>query len=226
MSTPIAARTTPGFWEGILGVADMTEAEREEHRRDTSEHCEGTRRKFADMRADVERVENLEKAGLEPSVEEKKAYVAALPSVQAWCDSLANAQANGRKTLEEARVAEGATIRWSLKAIAAEAAKARARAARRSAAKAAAKAAAAKAVAKRNLKVEAICKAFQSGENLSVNELARRLRGNAAFVHKADAVVQADMIRSVIYQRMDDIFEQATTGKPEDGTTHTYRLKK
>ena len=82
------------------------------------------------------------------------------------------------------------------------------------------------AVAKPNLKVEAICKAFQSGENLSVNELARRLRGNAAFVHKADVVVQARMIRSVIYLRMDDIFEQATTGKPEDGTTHTYRLKK
>ena len=75
------------------------------------------------------------------------------------------------------------------------------------------------AVAKPNLKVEAICKAFQSGENLSVNELARRLKDNPAFVHKG-------MIRSVIYLRMDDIFERATTGKPEDGTTHTYRLKK
>ena len=75
------------------------------------------------------------------------------------------------------------------------------------------------AVAKPNLKVEAICKAFQSGENLSVNELARRLKGNAAFVHK-------DMIRGVINRRMDDIFEQATTGKREDGTPHTYRLKK
>ena len=90
MSTPIAARTTPGFWEGILGVADMTEAEREEYRRDMSEHCEGMRRKFADMRADVERVENLEKAGLEPSADEKAAYDKALQSVQRWREGPAN----------------------------------------------------------------------------------------------------------------------------------------
>jgi hypothetical protein len=260
MSTPIAARTTPGFWEGILGVADMTEAERKELRLDMLENCEAARRKFADMRADVERVENLEKAGLEPSADEKAAYDAALPSVQLWREGQANGRevfaamldavnlvekkqadglepsademaayekaqqwlANARKTREEARVAKGAKIRASLQAIAVEEAKARAKAkaARESAAKAAAaKAVAAKAVAKPNLKVEAICKAFQSGENLSVNELARRLKDNPAFVHKG-------MIRSVIYLRMDDIFERATTGKPEDGTTHTYRLKK
>jgi len=277
-------------------------------------------RKFADMRADVERVENLEKAGLEPSADEKAAYDAALPSVQLWREGQANGRevvaamldavnlvekkqadglepsademaaydaalpsvrlwregqakggktvaamfdavnlvekkqadglepsademaayekaqqwlANARKTREEARVAKGAKIRASLQAIAVEEAKAKAKAkaARESAAKAkaaresAAKAAAAKAVAKPNPKVEAICKAFQSGENLSVNELARHLKGNAAFVHKADVVVQS-MVRGVINRRMDDIFERATTGKPEDGTTHTYRLKK
>ena len=121
------------------------------------------------------------------------------------------------RSREEARVAKGAKIRASLQAIAVEEAKARAKA--KAARESAAKAAAAKAVAKPNPKVEAICKAFQSGENLSVNELARRLKGNAAFVHK-------DMIRGVINRRMDDIFERATTGKPEDGTTHTYRLKK
>ena len=222
MSTPIAARTTPGFWEGILGVADMTEAERKELRRDMLERCEGMRRKFADMRADVERVEKKQADGLELSADEKAAYDKAQQSVRLWREG----QANSLKTREEAAVAERAAIRASLEAIAAKA-KAKAKAARESAAKAkakaaresAAKAAAAKAVAKPNPKVEAICKAFQSGENLSVNELARRLKGNAAFVHK-------DMIRSVIYRRMDDIFERATTGKPEDGTTHTYRLKK
>jgi len=229
MSTPIAARTTPGFWEGILDVADMTEEMREELRQDMLEHLQDIRDKWADMIADVERVENLEKAGLEPSADEKKAYDAALPSVQRWREGLAN----GRKTLEEARVAEGAAIRASLEAIAVEEAntratraKAKAKAKAKAARESAAKAAAAKAVAKPNPKVEAICKAFQSGENLSVNELAIRLTGNDAFVPKADEVVQAGMIRRVIRARMDDIFEQATTGNPEIGTTHTYRLKK
>jgi len=144
--------------------------------------------------------------------------------------------ANGRKARVAKgaairRVAEGAAIRASLEAIAVKEAKARARA--KAARESKAAAAAAKAVAKPNLKVEAICKkveaickAFQSGENLSVNALAGRLKGNDAFVHKADVVVHPDMIRSVIRARMDDIFEQATTGNPEIGTTHTYRLKK
>jgi hypothetical protein len=82
-STPIAARTRPGFWEGIHGVANMTEKKREELRRDVLAHYQGMCDKFRDMIDAVELVENLERPATE---EEQNAHDAALPSVQKWRD--------------------------------------------------------------------------------------------------------------------------------------------
>ena len=101
----IAARP-PGFWERTLRVANLSEEEREdlreEFRRDVLEHLQAMRDKMADMRAAVKLVENLERAGVKPSVEEMEAYDSAQK------DSVRKEReggATGRATMIEARAA-------------------------------------------------------------------------------------------------------------------------